>query len=263
MIEALATLGFKGRRADFGRNQLLAALEIIDQGNKGAGEMTGSWAGAMGQTQFIPTTYLAYARDFDGDGRKDIWDSRADALASTANLLRANDWKKGQSWGREVKLSDSFDYSQAGLSTFRPLSHWNENGVTYLNGDPLPDIARSAAVLVPAGHKGPAFLVFPNFKTIMRYNNSSAYALAISHLADRLADGPEISASWPRELKLLTRSQRKEMQSLLNQKGYSVGGVDGIIGARTKKAIRKYQSDKGLVPDGFPTTALLDSLKSG
>lgn len=261
VIEALATLAYKGRRTKFGRTQLMAALEIIQSGDKTADQMTGSWAGAMGHGQFIPTTYLSYAIDYDKDGRRDIWDNHGDVFASISNYLSRSGWVPGQEWGREVVLPEDFDYALADRRKRLSLSDWREKGVTLVSGDPLPDLERPASIIVPAGHKGPAFLILNNFRAILRYNNSTAYALAISLIADQSAGGPGVTKPWPRNMKPLARDDRMELQQLLKDKGYDPGGVDGIIGGNTRTAIRRFQSDKGLVADGFASGDLLDVLR--
>lgn len=262
IVEALATLGFEGRRTKYGRTQLLAALQIIDNGDKPLAELTGSWAGAMGHTQFIPTTYLAYAVDRDGDARRDLWSSLPDVFASTANYLSKSAWTEKQDWGREVVLPDNFDYASADPKLPRTLSEWRNEGVTLVDGTPLPESFRTGAIIVPAGHSGPAFLVFGNFRSIKKYNNSTSYALAVGHLAERLAGGTMFAQNWPRHLRPLARSERMELQELLNTHGFEVGKVDGIIGARTKTAIRSFQQQRNEKADGFPTDVLLSSLRN-
>lgn len=262
VIEALATLAFNGRRAKFGRTQLMAALEIIEAGDKTAEGLTGSWAGAMGHGQFIPTTYLAYAVDHDGDGKRDIWSTHADAFASISNYLAQSGWQPGQDWGREVKLPEGFDYAQADRRTLKTMQHWREAGVTFIDDEPVPDVERSASIIVPAGHSGPAFLIFQNFRSILRYNNSTAYALAIGLIADQVAGGRGVSKSWPRDLTPLSKDDRKELQQLLTNRGFPTGGVDGIIGGKTRSAVRLFQKQNDMVADGFATTQLLEALRA-
>ena len=260
VIEALATLAFHGRRAKFGRIQLMAALEIIEAGDKSAAGLTGSWAGAMGHGQFIPTTYLAYAIDHDGDGKRDIWDNQGDAFASISNYLAQSGWQSGQDWGREVKLPEGFDFALADRRTLHTMKEWRAAGLAFMDEEPVPDVDRSASVIVPAGHKGPAFLIFENFRAVLRYNNSTAYALAIGLIADQAAGGPAVQKEWPRDLKPLSKTDRKELQTLLTKRGISTGGVDGIIGGKTRSAIRTFQTQNGMIADGFATTELLDHL---
>lgn len=262
VIEALATLAFDGRRAKFGRTQLMAALEIIEAGDKTAAGLTGSWAGAMGHGQFIPTTYLAYAVDHDGDGRRDIWSTHGDAFASISNYLAQSGWQPGQDWGREVNLPEGFDYAQADRRTLKSMQHWREAGVTFIDDELVPDIERSASIIVPAGHSGPAFLIFQNFRSILRYNNSTAYALAIGLIADQVAGGPGVTKSWPRELTPLSKGDRRELQQLLTNRGFATGGIDGIIGGKTRSAVRLFQKQNAMVADGFATTQLLQDLRN-
>lgn len=262
VIEALATLAFNGRRAKFGRTQLMAALEIIEAGDKTAAGLTGSWAGAMGHGQFIPTTYLSYAVDHDGDGKRDIWGNHGDVFASISNYLAQSGWQPDQDWGREVVLPEGFDYAQADRRTLKTMKHWQDAGVTFVDGSPVPDVDRSASIIVPAGHKGPAFLIFQNFRAVLRYNNSTAYALAIGLIADQVAGGPGVNKSWPRDLKALSLDDRKELQQLLTNRGFPSGGIDGIIGGKTRNAIRAFQKQNDRVADGFATSELLQVLRS-
>lgn len=262
VIEALATLAFKGRRAKFGRTQLMAALEIIEAGDKTVEGLTGSWAGAMGHGQFIPTTYLAYAVDHDGDGKRDIWSNHGDVFASISNYLVQSGWQPGQDWGREVKLPEGFDYAQADRRTLKSMQHWREAGVTFIDDEPVPQMERVASIIVPAGHSGPAFLIFQNFRAILRYNNSTAYALAIGLIADQVAGGPGVSKSWPRDLTPLSKDDRKELQQLLTNRGFATGGIDGIIGGKTRSAVRLFQKQNAMVADGFATTQLLEALRA-
>ncbi|WP_346795377.1 lytic murein transglycosylase [Halomonas sp. Bachu 37] len=259
-LEALATLAFEGRRSAFARGELLAALRIIDQGDIEAQRMVGSWAGAMGHTQFIPSSFEAYAVDGDGDGRRDIWESIADVMASTANYLAKAGWQAGQPWGAEVELPQGFDYAQTGR---RSSAEWAAQGVAPQREGQgaLPDFA-SAEVIVPAGADGPAFLVGPNFRAILRYNNATSYALAVGTLADAIAGRPGIERNWPRDQEPLSRDDVAELQRLLNANGYSVGGADGIMGPNTRQGVRAFQRDSGMTPDGFATQALLARLRN-
>lgn len=260
VIRSLATLAYEGRRPDFGRDQLIAALQILQHGDVPASYMIGSWAGAMGQTQFIPTTYNQYAVDFDGDGRRNIWGSSTDALASTANYLHASGWQRGLTWGFEVRLPQNFDYSLAEMSIRKPLAEWQKMGIQPLSGR-LPDVQASVSLLLPAGYRGPAFLVTDNFRAILKYNNSSSYALAVGLLADSFKGGGQLVGRWPVEDTPLSRSERIELQQSLASKGLQPGTVDGIIGANTRQAIRAYQKSIGLPADGYPTNALLTRLR--
>ncbi len=258
-IDALATLGFDGRRADWAREQLLAALKILQNGDIARAQMIGSWAGAMGQTQFLPSSFLAYAVDADGDGRRDIWGSVSDVMSSTANFLARSGWQAGQPWGGEVVLPAGFDVGLADPQLRQSSARWAAAGVLPVAGGALPELA-DAALLLPAGARGPAFLVGPNFRTILRYNNSTSYALAVSLLAQRLAGGPGVLAAWPRDQQALSRSQLVELQTALNQRGFDSGAVDGLMGPATRDAIRRFQRSVGLPADGYPDLGLLQRL---
>lgn len=255
-LEALATLAYDGRRQQFARSELLAALRIIQEGDIAAEDMRGSWAGAMGHTQFIPTSFEAYAVDGDGDDRRDIWGSIPDVMASTANYLARAGWQPGQPWGVEVNLPDDYDYAQTGR---RSTQAWAEQGVEAVSGM-LPRFD-SAEVIVPAGAEGPAFLVGPNFRAILRYNNATSYALAVATLGDAIAGRDGIQQGWPREQAPLTRDDVQALQRGLNQAGYDVGGADGIMGPNTRQGLRAFQRDEGLTPDGFATQSLLERLR--
>ena len=257
-IDALATLGFEGRREAWARGQLLAALKILQNRDIDRTQMIGSWAGAMGQTQFLPSNYLAYAVDADNDGRRDLWRSLADVMASTANFLASVGWQAGQPWGLEVRLSPGFDYARADVR--QPASAWASEGVQSMDGAPLPVLADSS-ILLPASARGPAFLIGPNFRTILRYNNSSSYALAVSLLAQQIVGGPAVRSPWPRELQALTRSQLLALQTALNARGFGSGTPDGMIGPATRDGVRGYQRSLGLPADGYPTLDLLQSLQ--
>ncbi len=263
IIQALASLAYDARRSAFFEAQLIAALEILQSGDVGPGDMTGSWAGAMGHTQFMPTSYLAHAVDHDGDGRRDIWgDDPADALASTAAYLRHFGWTRGQPWGVEVVLPRGFDHAAASRRTRLPASDWARIGVRTAGGGPLPDW-REASVLLPAGHGGPAFLVYPNIRVIERYNPADAYVIAVGVLADRLRGGPGIRADWPRGDRALSFAEKQEMQRRLLAKGFDPAGVDGIVGPRTIAAVRAFQASAGMVPDGYASLKLLERLRGG
>lgn len=259
VIRSLATLAHEGRRPAFAKSQLIAALEILQHGDVAPQRMRGSWAGAMGQTQFIPTTYNTHAVDFDGDGKRDIWNSSADALASAAHYLQASGWKQGKAWGFEVELPEGFDYALADTEIRKPLAEWRSLGLRNLPGD---QEEASASLLLPAGHRGPAFLIMDNFRAILRYNNSSAYALAIGLLAENFQGKGEIAGSWPRGEQPLSRSERLELQERLVAQGFDPGTPDGIIGANTRKAIRGFQQRLGWPADGHPTQELLGRLRA-
>ncbi len=259
VIRSLATLAHEGRRPAFAKSQLIAALDILQHGDVAPQRMRGSWAGAMGQTQFIPTTYNTHAVDFDGDGKRDIWNSSADALASAAHYLQASGWKQGKAWGFEVELPEGFDYALADTEIRKPLAEWRRLGLRNLPGD---QEEASASLLLPAGHRGPAFLIMDNFRAILRYNNSSAYALAIGLLAENFQGKGEVAGSWPRGEQPLSRSERLELQERLVAQGFDPGTPDGIIGANTRKAIRGFQQRLGWPADGHPTQELLGRLRA-
>jgi len=258
-LEALATLAYDGRRRDFARGELLAALRIIEAGDIAPERMLGSWAGAMGHTQFIPSSFEAYAVDGDGDGRRDIWGSIPDVMASTAHYLARAGWREGQPWGVEVILPAGFDYARTELSDRRPSAEWAAQGVRALGGGALPAYDE-AAVIVPAGARGPAFLVGPNFRAILRYNNATSYALAVGNLANEIAGRDGVVGGWPRDEQPLARTQVREMQRALNARGFEVGTPDGILGPNTRRGLREYQASIGEVPDGFATRRLLERL---
>lgn len=261
LIEALATLAFDSRRGRFFEAQLMAALSILQSGDVKPANMTGSWAGAMGHTQFIPTSYIAYAQDFRGDGRRDIWQKDpADALASTANYLAKHGWKKGQPWGMEVRLPAKFDYGLSSERVKKTVPQWRALGVRRIDGGQIPDHGKSS-ILLPAGAKGAAFIIFQNFHVLETYNTADAYVIAVGHLGDRIMGGPKIRAKWPRGDKALSFRQKKQMQRMLTRKGFDTEKIDGIIGPVTIAAIRAFQASLGLKPDGYATTDLLKLLK--
>ncbi|MEO1309894.1 MAG: lytic murein transglycosylase [Pseudomonadota bacterium] len=264
IFRSLATLGHEGRRTKFGRQQLMGALTIVDKGYARRDEMQGSWAGAMGHTQFIPTTYLAYAVDRNGDGRRDIWTTLPDVFASTANYLAKSGYEKDAPWGYEVTLPDGFDYALTSRSVKKPVIEWYAAGVSRPDGAPVTqgvDANAAASILTPAGARGPAFLVLQNHRAIFAYNPATAYAMGIGLLSDAIA-GRDISLAqgWPLEDKALSLSQRKALQEALNARGFNVGAVDGIIGARTVEAIRNWQRSIGATADGYASVALLEKL---
>jgi len=261
IIEALATLAYDGRRGSFFEAQLIAALKIVQAGDTDAPHMTGSWAGAMGHTQFIPTSYLDYAVDFTGDGKRDIWsDNPADALASTAAYLARFGWTRGQPWGVEVQLPRGFDAALADRSVTRMPSDWARLGVRDMRGGTVPDYGR-AAILLPAGAKGAAFMIFDNFSVIEHYNTADAYVIGVGHLADRIKGGPAIQAAWPRGDRALRLAERKELQERLTRAGFDTQGVDGRIGPNTIAAVRAYQRSVGMIPDGYASHDLLQRLR--
>ena len=262
-IRALATLAYDGRRRSFAEEQLIAALSILQAGDIAPWDMRGSWAGAMGHTQFMPTSYLAYAQDFDGDGKRDIWgEDPTDALASAAAYLARHGWQAGQPWGVEVQLPEGFNYANVDQNNRRPVDVWTRAGVRDVSGKPVPNYGE-AALLAPAGARGPVFMVFGNFRVIKRYNNATSYAIGVGHLADRIAGAPAFRASWPRSDRPLSRSEKVEMQERLTARGFATGGADGLIGPNTIDAIRGYQRSLGLVPDGYASRGLLKRLRDG
>jgi len=260
LFAALATLAYDGPRATYARPEFLAALKIYQERRYPLSAMVGSWAGAFGQTQFTPTTFLKYAADGDGDGQIDLWHSPPDALASAARLLSEQGWVRGQPWGYEVKLPDGFAYEEAELDNVKPVSEWGVRGVKAAPGDPLPVSDANAAIYLPAGARGPAFLVFANFSVILKYNNAASYALAVSLLADRMAGASPVSHSWPREERALSRDERIRFQADLQKLGFDPGAPDGVLGRKTRAALRQYQKVKSLPADGFPTASLLQML---
>ena len=260
VISATATLAFDGRRGAFFEDQLIAALRILQNGDVTPARMTGSWAGAMGHTQFIPTSYIAYAVDFTGDGRRDIWsDDPTDALASTAAYLGRSGWVRGQPWGMEVRLPDGFDRSSGGRGTRRSTASWSSMGVQTADGRALPDHG-PAEILPPAGGQGPAFILYRNFSVLLRYNNADSYALGVGHLSDRINGSGPLRASFGPDARGMTLDDRKRLQQRLTARGYDAGVADGVIGAKTEAAIRAYQRSQGLAETGEPSMELLRRL---
>ena len=261
VIRSLATLAFDGRRAALFEAQLVAALRIVQTGEGGTGPLLGSWAGAMGHMQFMPTTWLEHAVDFDGDGRRDIWgDDPSDALASAAAYLAGCGWRTGEPWGIEVILPEEFDIALTGRHITKPGADWAALGLLGAQDDPLPDFDASS-VLLPGGHGGAAFLVSSNFDVLRRYNAADSYVIAVGLLADRLAGKPPLVAGWPRMLQLPGRGAMRDLQQRLTDAGCDTLGTDGLIGPNTISAIRAYQAMQGLPPDGFATLDLLEHLR--
>ncbi len=258
-VDALATLAYDGRRSDWASRELLIALKIIDRGDIPATQMLGSWAGAMGHTQFLPSTYQRFAVDADGDGRRDIWGSIPDVINSTANFLAQSGWRDGEVWGAEVVLPKNFDYARAELKTSQNTAAWSAEGVRALGGGKLPNFDE-ASIITPAGARGPALLIGNNFRTLLKYNNSNNYALAVALIAQQIDGGPALASTWPRDLEPLSRAEVKALQEALNAKGFVTGTPDGVAGHATRVGLREYQKSVGLPADGYPTKDMLAKL---
>lgn len=260
IVGALATLAHDTRRSRFFRAQLMAALTIMSRGDVPV-TTTGSWAGAMGNFQFIPTTYRDFAVDGDGDGRRDMWRSYPDMFSSAANYLARSGWRRGWTWGREVRLPQGFAFEMTGLESREPIAEWKRLGVTRIDGGPLPDEEGEASVVLPSGYDGPAFLIYNNYRTILRWNRSLLYAVAVGHLADRLVGAGPLQSPRPAEEVPLSRADIRDLQRLLAEKGFYAGGADGVVGPETRRAIKAYQRRMNLPADGFPTAGLLERLR--
>lgn len=260
LIGAVATLAHDPRRNKFFRAQLMAALTIMNRGDVDV-RAKGSWAGAMGNFQFIPTTYRDFAVDGDGDGRRDLWNSYPDMFNSAANYLSRSGWRRGWSWGREVALPGGFYFENSGLRVRKTLKEWSALGVKRIDGGGLPQEDVKASIVLPAGFGGPAFLVYRNFRTILNWNRSILYAIAVGHLADRLIGGGPFKSKRPSKEVPLSRADVKDLQRLLTARGFETGGSDGVIGPKTRSAIKAFQKSAHLPPDGFPTIGLLERLR--
>ncbi|MGB3278863.1 MAG: lytic murein transglycosylase, partial [Pseudorhodobacter sp.] len=261
VISALGTLAYDGRRGAFFEKQLVAALKILERGDTTVANMTGSWAGAMGHTQFIPTSYQLFAVDFTGDGRRDIWsDDPTDALASTAAYLAKSGWTKGQPWGVEVRLPAGFNTGLAGRNSSRSPADWAAMGVRDMNGGAVPNHG-AASIIIPEGARGPAFMTFRNFTAITRYNNSESYVIGVGHLSDRILGRPAIQGNFPPDAAGMTIDDRQEMQKRLTARGFDTEGHDGVIGPKTRAAISAYQASRGMAVTGEPSLELLASLR--
>ena len=259
VVRSLATLAYADKqRAKFARTQLIAALKILQRGDIDESHLTGSWAGAMGHTQFIPTSYQAYAVDFDGNGRRDIWNSVPDALATAANLLRKNGWQSGKTWGYEVTLPEGRKFPSGAM----PLSKWEKIGVARANGKPFRKGTDNATLKVPDGRDGPTFLMLKNFSVIKKYNNADKYALAVGLLADEIAGYGGLVADWNRPFTKLSFAEKQELQKRLMSYGYYDGKPDGKIGEGSKSAIKAFQAAAGLTQDGHPSMEVLSRLRS-
>ncbi|MEC9344131.1 MAG: lytic murein transglycosylase [Pseudomonadota bacterium] len=263
VARSLATLAYADpKRAKFARSQLIAAMKIVQAGDVSAAGLTGSWAGAMGHTQFIPTSYLAWAVDIDGDGHRNVWTSPPDALASAANLLRKNGWQTGETWGYEVKLPPGFNTRLEGKDGIT-LAKWTQLGVRRARGNAFPRPGDQAVLKLPGGADGPAFLMVRNFYVLKRYNNADKYALGVGLLADELAGHGGLVQDWPRGYEPLDEDGRMRMQRHLQQLGFYDGEIDGKFGPASRKAVVDYQKRNGVTPDGFPSKKLLDRLEQG
>lgn len=262
VLQATGTLACVGRRQAYFRDEFVAALRILDRGDIPESHLKGSWAGAFGLTQFMPTAFQRDAVDFDGDGHRNVVDSVADAMGSTANKLKRGGWVAGRSWGYEVVLPARFNYLLADKNTRKSMAEWAALGVRRPEGRAMPAGNESAYLLLPAGAKGPAFLMTDNFKAILSYNPADAYALAIGHLADRIRGGGPFVQPWPDDQRALSRNERSELQKRLASRGYDVGPHDGAIGSQTRIAVREYQVSAGLTPDGMASGEVLDSLRA-
>jgi membrane-bound lytic murein transglycosylase B len=261
VLRSTATLACIGRRRDFFREEFLSAIEILAHGDVKPDRLVGSWAGAFGPTQFMPSTFKRFAVDFDHDGHRDVVDDVPDMIASTANNLKTDGWVPGESWGYEAVLPAGFDYLLADRSKQMTIAQWEGLGVKRAGVKPFSRTSEKAFLLLPAGARGPAFLMLQNFRVIMKYNPAEAYALAIGHLADRLRGGGPFVQAWPRDERALSMGERVEMQQLLARRGYDIGEPDGLFGPRTRLAIRNFQAASGQIPDGFASSTVLDRLR--
>ena len=262
VIRSLATLAFVKYRGTFFRDELIVALKILEEGHVGAAGMRGSWAGAMGQTQFMPSSFRDYAVDFNGDGKRDIWGSVPDALGSTAKYLKQHGWVAGQPWGCEADLPEGFQPSAAEQYRYQPVSAWAARGVACVGARSIP-ASGEATLFLPSGLRGPVLLVTPNFKVIKSYNNSTSYALAVALIGEGIAGHGGLRAAWPRGDRQLSPGQSRDMQRLLKRLGYDVGEVDGKLGEKARDALRDWQGKHGLPADGYPTPRLLEKLRGG
>ncbi|GIU07533.1 MULTISPECIES: lytic murein transglycosylase [unclassified Shewanella] len=260
VLDSLATLACDPRRSGYFTTELMQALKLKERYNFAEADMVGSWAGAMGHTQFMPSAYAKYAVDGDGDGKADLWNSTEDALTSAANFLQNLGWKRNERWGREVTLPENFSYAHLGKAESQPLIRWAELGITQTDGSPLSTPDMQAALYLPSGHTGPAFLGYDNFDVIMRWNRSTFYAIAVGHLADRINGAVALKVAPPK-MPNLSRARVKELQNQLNQLGYDVGKADGILGSKSVKGLQSFQKSQGLVADGYPDEATFKALK--
>ncbi len=261
VLRSLATLAYDCRRGEMFTREFIAALKIIDRGDLKPSDMIGSWAGELGQTQFLPTHYLAHAVDYDGDGRRDLFSSPADVIGSTAAYLKHLGWRAGEPWLEEVRAPRNLNWAEADLTIQHPRSQWAKWGVTGADGKPIPSDAKPASLLALMGRDGPLFLVYDNFKIYLEWNQSLNYATTVGYLATRYAGAPEMR-DVGKDIPSLSLDQAKELQTLLAQRGHDVGRIDGIIGAGTRAAVKKEQLRLGMVADAYPTTELMEKLRS-
>lgn len=261
--DSLTTLACDPRRSGYFTSELMAALQIIESGDISAERMEGSWAGAMGHVQFMPSVFLRYAVDADGDGRRDLWGSVPDAMASAGNFLKGIGWEPGLRWGREVSLPENFSYSLAGRDEKRPVNEWTRLGIKNAFGNPLADSDIEASLLVPSGHRGPAFLIYDNFDVIMGWNRSEFYALAVGRLADQIAGAAPLQRPAPEDGLRLTRDQVQQMQDYLNRRGFEAGEADGVMGPATRHALSRFQRAEDLIADGYPTEEVFQRMQLG
>ncbi|MGB0315256.1 MAG: lytic murein transglycosylase [Parvibaculales bacterium] len=259
VLRSLATLGYQGKRADFGRQQLLYALRILQSGDVTLAGFKGSWAGAMGHTQFIPTTYADYAADGTGDGIKNIWTEPRDALASSAYYLKRMGWQKGLAWGFEVSVPGDFNFAEARIKNTKTPAYWRDKGVTAISRK-IDDDLGEVSIFAPAGLRGPVFMLTKNFRVLLRYNTAPAYALAVGHLSQRFFGAAPFARDWPQADRPLLPEEIAELQRRLRKAGYDTGDIDGVLGRQTIAAVRDYQKDRGLAADGFATPGLLELL---
>ena len=266
LLQALGTLSCEGRRQNYFRGEFFAAMRILQRGDLTEDQLKGSWAGAFGHTQFMPSTYEELAVDFDGDGRRDLVSSTTDALASTANFLKKRGWQTGQPWGFEVQVPNGMSINGEGRRNKKALSTWVEKGVTRIDGSPLIQgnllDSSQAGLMAPAGANGPLFLVFKNFDAIYSYNAAESYALAIAHLSDRLQGKGPFVQTWPTDDAGTSRAERREIQNYLLSQGYDIGEADGLIGDKTRKAIQQEQIRLGLQPTGRAGQQILQALRN-
>jgi len=262
VLTSMASLAYDARRAEFFETQVIAALRIVQDGDTKLANLNGSWAGAMGHTQFMPGSFIDHAVDWNGDGKRDIWgDDPQDALASAAAYLKDNGWVTGQPWGVEVRLPDGFDYLLANREVLKSPTEWTELGIVDAQGQAVPDHG-VASILLPAGAQGIAFMVFKNFEVLESYNTADAYVIAVVHLADRISGGPALQGDWPLEDRALSYDERIELQELLTAQGFDTQKIDAKIGPLTVNAVRGWQVAQGEVPDGYASPRFLERLRS-